>query len=149
MTDKRKPAPMWRRYGFEMTPILPQSAGRLSKLLIVFLVILVGLMACSAHTTKSTPRQSEPTPLVTCNEHQPADDLPADPVPPTVESPDQLAARHMDASAYAIQYRQIYQYVLAKDARDIVVAGVVQQLRIQRAATANCLDDYRRRGVIL
>lgn len=149
MTDKPQPAPMRRRY--ETTVMLPRRK-RVKRLLLVLMLcatMLYALMACSALGTKPPLRQSEPTPLVACNEHQPADALPADPQPPAVESPDQLSARHASASDYASQYRQLYDHVLAKYQRDVIVAGVVQQLRIQRAATADCLDGYRRRGVIL
>lgn len=149
MTDKPLQTPMRRRHGTTAMPPSRPHANRLLLMLLLFATMLYTLMACSAHTTKSTPRLTEPTPQVACNEHQPADALPADPQPPGVESPDELAGRKAGASDYAGEYRQLYDYILAKDGRDIVVAGVVQQLRIQRAATADCLDGYRRRGVIL
>lgn len=149
MTDKPQQAPMRRRYGRTVTPPSRSDANRLLRALMLFGLLLTVLVACSSHETKPPPRQSEPTPLVACNEHQPADALPADPAAPAVESPDQLAARNATAGDYATEYRRLYAHVIAKYQRDVIVAGVVQQLHIQRATTANCLDGYRRRGVIL
>lgn len=149
MIAKQQQAPMRRRHGTQATPPSSGHGRRLLMLLVGFLLMLVLLMACSGPALKSTQRPIEPTPVVACNEHQPADLVPPDAVPPAVESPDQLDIRHAGAAEFSSQYRQLYAYVLAKDQRDVVVAGVVEQLRDQRAATAKCLDDARRRGVIL
>lgn len=134
MIAKRKPAPMRRRYGTTAMPPNKTLAHRLLWVLLLYVVLLLtlALTACADNTTRSSKRSTEPTPVIACGEHQPFESLPAYPPAPGVDNATSLRAYSAAQSEWAVE-----------------AAGVAERNGLKRRATADCLDAYRRRGVIL
>lgn len=99
------------------------------KLWIVCVLMLVSLMGCASNPSTSIKPLTKPT--VTCSEHAPFEPLPAYPVAPADNSVASLSQYSHDQAVWAAQ-----------------VAGIVQRDEIKRNATATCLDQLRKAGVI-
>lgn len=134
MTAKRKPAWTPSRYGIELMPPSNKRGSRAIWIAIAFIatLLLAALMGCTQNAKQSSKRSTEPTPVVACDEHAPFEPLPPYPAAPGADDAASLRAYSDLQSEWAVD-----------------VAGITQRNGIKRNATAACLDDYRRRGVIL
>ena len=101
---------------------------RVNKPMLLSLLLLLTLAMLTSCGSMSKPRLMQPTPTIVCNEHAPSEKLPPYPA---------RGASSADA------------YTVAQSLWAIEAAGVVQRNNILRDGIAACLDEYRKRGVIL
>lgn len=137
-------------------PRLPGKAIRLSSAsktaanvvlamcLPLLLLAVMLLLTCCAGAPSSRPRSIEPIPVVTCHEHDPVESLP--PYPELDERLTHPVATYADALVVIAGYSADG---ANQQAWAAAVAGIAERERIKRVRTANCLDAYRARGVIL
>jgi hypothetical protein len=106
--------------------------------------VLTILTACATSGQSSTKRLIEPIPVVTCDEHAPVERLPVypDPDPRIFRPVTNLDDARIVIAGYSADGTNQQAWAAA-------AAGVAERERAKRVRTANCLDAYRARGVIL
>lgn len=115
----------------------------MKKLLIPLGLMLLVLTGCSSNPTTLTPPL--PKPIVSCGEHEPFEPLGIYPAPPLGLA----IAPDGDGASATAQLALAKQYIDQQSQWAISAAGIFQRNAIKRRGTAECLDDLRRRGVIL
>lgn len=145
MTIKPKPTPRSPGKAIRLSSA-SKTAARvvLATCLPLLLLAVVLLLTCCASAPSSTKRSIEPIPVVTCDEHSPVEHLPRYPEPDLrIFRP---VASLDDARAVIAGYSADS---TSQQAWAVAAAGVAERERAKRVRTANCLDAYRARGVIL
>lgn len=115
----------------------------LAMCLLLALVVLLLLTSCAAGPSSKT-RSLEPTPAITCHEHDRLESLPAYPDVPLAElgPNDTLERALIVIAAYASD-------TTAQQVWAATAAGVAERNRIKYDRITKCLDAYRADGVIL
>lgn len=99
-------------------------------------LLLIGLTACASNPPSSIPPSTKP--IVSCGEHVANEQLSPYPKAPSLAG--------LDAAAQIVALER---YSAAQSLWAIGASGVAQRNAIKRKSTTDCLDDLRRRGVIL